>query len=147
VVLYLHGGGYTRSASPGNFQYASRLVKDFNGEEGSRSITALFLVYTLAPGATHLTQLREAATVLSHLITETGRSPSDVIISGDSAGGNLAVAVLSHVLHPYPEVTSIKLQQPLLGAMLYSPWVGFNTDYPSFDNETLDLLGPFALRK
>jgi acetyl esterase/lipase len=147
VVLYLHGGGYTQSASPGNFEYASRLARDLNGAKGRRSIAVLFLAYTLAPEATHPTQLKEAATVLSHLITKTGRSPSDILISGDSAGGNLAVAVLSHILHPHPDVTPIKLQQPLLGAMLYSPWVGFNTDYPSFDNETLDMMAPFALRK
>jgi acetyl esterase/lipase len=147
VVLYLHGGGYTQPASPGYFGYTNRLVKDLNGQTGSHSIAVLFLAYTLAPEATHPTQLREAATILSHLITKTGRSPSDVLLSGDSAGANLVVAVPSHILHPHPEVLAVNLQQPLLGAMLYSPWVGFNTNYPSFDNEPFDIVAPLSLRK
>jgi acetyl esterase/lipase len=147
VIFYLHGGGYTQPVNPGYFQYISRLIEDLNGEKGSRSVAVLFLAYTLVPEATHPTQLREAATMLSHLITELGRSPSDIFISGDSAGANLAIALLSHLLRPHPEVPAIKLHQPLAGALLYSPWVGFRTDYPSFDNETLDTLAPLALRK
>jgi acetyl esterase/lipase len=72
--------------------------------------------------------------MLSYLITKIGRSPYDILISGGSAGGNLAVAVLSHIPHPHPDVAPIKLQQPLLGTMLYSPWVSFKTDYSSFNN-------------
>jgi acetyl esterase/lipase len=150
VVLYLHGGGYTQPASPGYFRYTNRLVKDLNTQTGSRSFAVLFLAYTLAPEATHPTQLREAATILSHLITKTGRSPSDIFLSGDSAGANLVVAVLSHILHPHPEVPAVKLEQPLLGTLLYSPWVGFNTNariYPSFDNEPFDIIAPLSLRK
>ncbi|KAJ4363905.1 hypothetical protein N0V83_009357 [Neocucurbitaria cava] len=147
VLLYLHGGGYTQSANEGNFKYIDKLLKDLNSGSGCRSVAALFLAYTLAPEAAHPTQLREAATVLSHLITKTGRSASDVFISGDSAGGNLTVAMLSHLLHPHPDVPAIKLEQPLGGALLYSPWVGFGTDYQSYDNEALDMLSPLALRK
>ncbi|CAO2649688.1 Nn.00g009800.m01.CDS01 [Neocucurbitaria sp. VM-36] len=147
VVLYLHGGGYTQSANEGNFQYLERLVKDLNSESGCRSVAVIVLAYTLAPEATHPTQLREAVTVLSHLITKTGRSASDIFISGDSAGGNLALAVLSHLLHPHPDISAIALDQPIGGTLLYSPWAGFGTEYQSYDNEALDMLSPLALRK
>ncbi|KAH7355690.1 Alpha/Beta hydrolase protein [Pyrenochaeta sp. MPI-SDFR-AT-0127] len=147
VVLYLHGGGYTQSANEGNFQYMERLVKDLNNAKGCRSVAVLILAYTLAPEGTHPTQLREATTILSHLLTKTGRLPSDIFISGDSAGGNLSLAVLSHLLHPHPDVPPVQLEQPLGGTLLYSPWAGFRTDYPSFHNETLDMLSPLALRK
>lgn len=147
VVLYIHGGGYTQPANEGNFQYTERLVKDLNNENGCRSVAVLVLAYTLAPEATHPTQLREAAAVLSHLVTKTGRSASDIIISGDSAGANLALAVLSHLLHPHPDVSAIKLEQPLGGLLLYSPWAAFGTNYQSYDNEKLDMLSPLALRK
>jgi acetyl esterase/lipase len=54
-----------------------------------------------------------------------------VFIGGDSAGGNLALAVLSHILHPHPKFGDelrIKLSAPLAGAILTSPWVKFPTD-------------------
>jgi acetyl esterase/lipase len=147
VILYLHGGGYTQSANEGNLQYMTRLVKDLNGEEASSSVAVLILAYTLAPEARHPAQLREAAAVLSYLITKTGRKPSNIFVSGDSAGGNLALVLLSHLLHPHPEVAAVKLEEPLGGALLYSPWAGFSTDYPSYDNVELDMLSPLALRK
>lgn len=85
---------------------------------------------------------------IDHLVHHTGRSPSKVFVAGDSAGGNLVLSLLSHVLHPHSDVLALKLECPLGGALLISPWVGFGTDYPSFSsNATLDLLTPLPLRK
>jgi acetyl esterase/lipase len=54
-------------------------------------------------------------------------------IGGDSAGGNLALAVLSHILHPHPQVPKIlPLCSPLASAVLISPWVTFDTTADSF---------------
>jgi acetyl esterase/lipase len=147
VIYFLHGGGYTQPASEGNYKYATRLLEDLNATKGQRSIALLMLEYTLVPGATYPTQLKEAAAGLKYLLTDTGRKPSNIFISGDSAGGNLAVALLSHILHPHQDVPAVKIDQPLGGALLYSPWVGFSTDYPSFDNYQLDVMSALALRK
>jgi acetyl esterase/lipase len=148
VVLYCHGGGYTQPASMGHYRYLSRLVKDLNETQSKASISVLMLAYSLAPEAVHPMQLREAAVVLEHLIHDTGRSPSKLFLAGDSAGGNLVMSLLSHVLHPHPDVFRLQLESPLGGVLLLSPWVGFRTDYPSFKrNADLDLLSPFALRK
>jgi acetyl esterase/lipase len=147
VIYYLHGGGYTQPATEGNYKHAVRLIDDLNNLGGKRSIAVLMLDYTLVPEATHPTQLREAVAGLAHLLTDTGRKPSDIFLSGDSAGGNLAMALLSHTLHPHPDVPTLKIDQPLGGALLYSPWVGFSTDYPSFDNYKLDVMSAIVLRK
>jgi acetyl esterase/lipase len=147
VVLYLHGGGYTQPATEGNFRYLDRLFKHLNSEQKRRSVSVLMLAYTLVPEAVYPTQLREAVTALSYLIDDTHRLPYNLIIAGDSAGGNLAISLISHLLHPRPDVPIIKLEVPLGGLALTSPWVGFRTDYPSFANETLDMLSPVALRK
>jgi acetyl esterase/lipase len=136
VILYLHGGGYTQAANEG-------------------SVAVLLVEYTLVPEATYPTQLKEAAAVLAHLIADHAgagagagaRRPSNIFVSGDSAGGNLAMSLLSHLLHPHPHVPAVHLQEPLGGALLYSPWVSFSTDYPSFDNLLLDVLPPLVLRK
>ncbi|KAF2731966.1 alpha/beta-hydrolase [Polyplosphaeria fusca] len=132
VMLYLHGGGYTQPCSLGHFEYARRLVKDLNSGEASASFAVVFLAYTLAPEATHPTALREAAHLLSHLINEAGRSPSSILVGGDSAGGGLACSLLSHLLHPHPGVPEVKLSTPLLGVFLMSPWVSFATNQDSY---------------
>lgn len=70
---------------------------------------------------------------MNHLITVEGRSPSDIVIGGDSAGGNLTLALISHILHPHPKVpTKVELKEPFLGAVLISPWVSFDIDQGSF---------------
>jgi acetyl esterase/lipase len=147
VVYYLHGGGYTQPATEGNYKYAARLVDDLNNGKEQRSIAVLMLDYTLVPDATYPTQLTEAVAGLAHLLAEAGRKPSDIFISGDSAGGNMAMALFSHILHPHPDVPTVKLDAPLGGALLYSPWVGFSTEYPSFDHYQLDVMSALVLRK
>lgn len=138
-------GGYTQPANEGNFQHGGRLMEDLKSTQGLRSVATLLIEYTLAPEATYPTQLKETSAVLARLLTL--RKPADIIISGDSAGGNLALALLSHLLHPHPEVPAVKLDAPLSGALIYSPWAGFSTDYPSFANVSLDMLSPLSLRK
>lgn len=57
-----------------------------------------------------------------------------IFIGGDSAGGNLALALLSHILHPHPQIEEglrVQLSAPLAGAILTSPWIRFDTDYDS----------------
>lgn len=108
----------------------------------SFSICAILLGYTCAPEAQYPGQLCQAAELLDHLITKEGRKPGDIIIAGDSAGGNLALGLLSHILHPHPEVPiKIKLKEPLRAAVLISPWVNFDVNQPSFDrNVQSDIL-------
>ncbi|PSN65225.1 alpha/beta-hydrolase [Corynespora cassiicola Philippines] len=148
VMLYCHGGGYATPASGGHFRYLDRLVEDMNKDAASPSLAVLILAYALLPDGKYPTQLREAAAVLSHLVNVQGRSPSTIILAGDSAGANIVMSLLSHLLHPHPAIQSIQLQQPLCGAFLISPWVSFRTDYPSMKkNQYLDLLSQSMLRR
>lgn len=56
-----------------------------------------------------------------------------MVIAGDSAGGNLCFSLLSHILHPHPEVsTKFRLAQPFAAAVIISPWVDFAVEQPSF---------------
>jgi acetyl esterase/lipase len=106
------------------------------------------LAYTLVPEAVYPAQLREAAIVLEHLLQDTGRPSSRIFLAGDSAGGNLALSLLSHLLHPHPDLFAVEFKRPLGGVLLISPWVGFRTDYTSFGtNATVDMLVPLVLRK
>ena len=148
MILYCHGGGFTQPANEGNFHHLGGLIKDLSIDRGVPSVSVLILAYTLALEAVYPTQLREAAVMLAHLIQETGRSPSDIFIAGDSASGNLALSLLSHLLHPQRDVLTFKLNCPLGDVLLLSQWVSFRTDYTSFNtNTTLDMLTSLALPK
>jgi acetyl esterase/lipase len=66
---------------------------------------------------------------------------SQVIIGGDSAGGQLCLAILSVILHGFPGVDPLKLDRPLAGALLISPWVSYNTDGSSWkENKDKDIV-------
>jgi acetyl esterase/lipase len=95
----------------------------------------------LAPDSPIPTQLRQANAALSHLLNK-GISPANIVLGGDSAGGNLILQLMSHILHPLPSIPpSPALSQALAGAMLISPWCKYNTDGPSFArNDRKDVL-------
>jgi acetyl esterase/lipase len=93
----------------------------------------------LAPEYPFPTQLRQALVAIEHLLGK-GLSPSNIIIAGDSAGGNLVLQVASQMLHPHPSLpTAPLLQEPFGGALLISPWAAYGTDAPSYArNNTRD---------
>lgn len=128
-------------------QYLDRLVKDVNSASGA-SVSVLLPAYTLVPEATFPSQLRQAATVLLHVVQERKREPSSIMISGDSAGGDLVITLLSHILYPLPYVPRITLNAPFRGVFVYSPWVSYSTKFQSFSNNaTKDALEHNMLRK
>ncbi|KAI1373978.1 hypothetical protein F4677DRAFT_447949 [Hypoxylon crocopeplum] len=100
------------------------------------------LQYTLCPAAQYPTQLCRAALALSHLLNS-GIAARDIIIGGDSAGGNLAAQLLCHLVHPHHDVEFVKLGEPLAGAFTASPLVSALTNTRSFlDNQYIDMLSP-----
>jgi acetyl esterase/lipase len=56
------------------------------------------------------------------------------LIGGDSAGGNLSLAILSHLMHPHPDVQSLPGKTKLGAAMLVSPWAAFSQTRPSWSS-------------
>lgn len=72
------------------------------------------------------------------------------MVGGDSAGGNLTLAVLSHILHPHPDPTipRVSLSAPLRATILISPWVSFDTTWESFrKNAGSDIFDARALKR
>lgn len=105
------------------------MVENLNAT--GHDVSAFFPSYTLTPYASYPTQLRQAAEALRYILAETDRSPSNVFLTGDSAGGNLALAVLSHLSHPHPEIDPIEVVEPLAGLAVLSPFVTFDLNLPS----------------
>ena len=92
-------------------------------------------------------QLRPKFAATQHLL-DLGVSPSNIIIAGDSSGGNLVLQLASQLLHPHPslpiihlpsragtetDVNSLEVFPEVFGGMLLIlPWLEYNVDAPSF---------------
>jgi len=139
VFLFFHGGGFVVPARPDYFPFLQSIQKALSVDVGEVGVAAL--EYSLAPDFPVPTQLRQADAALTHLLQK-GILPSNIVIGGDSAGGNLTLQLASHLLHPLASIPAPPtLSQPLAGALLISPWVAYNVDAPSYvRNEGKDLI-------
>ena len=87
VILYLHGGGY----ADGFDQHASR--DDLPASAELPQAKALALDYRLAPEHPFPAAVEDATAAYRWLLAE-GYQPGRIVISGDSAGGGLALAAV-----------------------------------------------------
>ena len=106
VILYCHGGGY----SAGSCIYARTLTSKL---AMSTAMDVLCFDYRLAPEHPYPAAIEDAVRVWDYLML-LGYGARDVIVAGDSAGGNLALAL----------VNKLKATGRLLprGLVLMSPW-------------------------
>lgn len=146
-VLFFHGGGYVASLSPGHLNwcwhaYIRRQVNGgTSGSLNDHEVAVAILQYSLAPEAKYPTQLRQAVVALDHILGE-GISPQDLIIGGDSAGGNLAIQLLHHLsdLEQRSQPLTDKAVR-FAGFFFVSPWVSGHVDTASFrENGLVDML-------
>ena len=74
-----------------------------------------------------------------------------ILLEGDSAGGNLILALLSHISHPHPDPSIPRIDlggQKLGNALLISPWVTFDTNASSMkSNARTDYILPGSLKR
>ncbi|WP_314213227.1 alpha/beta hydrolase [Pseudarthrobacter equi] len=106
AVLFFHGGGYIEGPSAGTWMLGGRFVKDAAAE-------VWIPAYRLAPRQTAETTVPVAQAVYEELTTVW--SPGAVVVSGDSAGGGLALATVQ-------AASAAGLPLPaMLG--LFAPWV------------------------
>jgi len=86
TIFHLHGGGFAVGSARGSVGLASNLAR----KTGMRAVS---VDYRLAPENPYPAALEDATGAYRALITELGGS-GDVIVSGESAGGNLAIELL-----------------------------------------------------
>lgn len=70
-------------------------------------VSCVILEYTLAPECVYPGQLSQAAAALRLLLRH--RKASDIILAGESAGGNIALAVMAHLQQPKAGVSPLVL--------------------------------------
>jgi acetyl esterase/lipase len=100
-----------------------------SSQKAGQDLSVFVLTYTLAPGAAYPTQLTQAVLALRYILRDTGRRPSQVLIGGDSAGGNLVMGVLSHLAHRHPAIPKLDISEPLAGAVGIAPWTLIGEDH------------------
>jgi len=122
TILYFHGGGYSfYPQAYANFIALNTLAAN------SRTFV---LDYRLSPEHRFPAQLDDALNAYRWLL-ENGTDPDDLVLVGDSAGGNLALALLL-------AARDSNLALPAL-AIALSPATDFETEYPSIvNNEAFD---------
>jgi monoterpene epsilon-lactone hydrolase len=107
VVLYTHGGGFAVGSASSHRKLAGHLAKHLG-------VTAFVIDYRRAPEHPFPAQIEDATAVYRQLLAR-GFKAQDIVTSGDSAGGNLAIS------------TVLKLRAEgvaLPGAVIaFSPWL------------------------
>ncbi|KAK0207214.1 Alpha/Beta hydrolase protein [Armillaria fumosa] len=138
VLFYVHGGGFLFGCSPSFIRFF-RLLQLELGKRDVNIGTAL-VVYKLAPDAAFPSQAIAAKNALEHLFL-TGVQPHNLIIAGDSAGGNLVLQILQHIMDPQP-IPPLVVPSPskFLGILLISPWVCLGGAESFKVNERYDLI-------
>jgi len=132
VLIYFHGGGFV-FGSPDLYSSWTCQIAQHTG------LTTLVPAYRLAPEHKHPTQLIDCLATVIH--TQSHFGPKNIILAGDSAGGNLVLTVIFALQNPtlflehvkgicdpselrYIELLLTKQQKPnILGGILMSPWL------------------------
>lgn len=123
VILYCHGGGYTS----GNLGYARVLAAKMASATGCE---VLAFQYRLAPEFPYPAALEDALEAWEYLMHQ-GWGAKDIILAGDSAGGNLALEL----------ALALKEEGRFLPGrlVLFSPWTDMSASGDSYtQRENLD---------
>lgn len=109
AVLHFHSGGYVLGSARGYRSFGARL----SAASGAR---VLLIDYRLAPEHPYPAAIEDAQRAYQWVLDQ-GIAASDIVISGDSAGGGLALTLLQ---------TLRDTNQPLPAAgVAISPWADF----------------------
>jgi salicylate hydroxylase len=134
VALHFHGGGYLIGSAKGSLEYASRLAAAIDG--------ACYTVdYRLAPEHPYPAAIDDAVASYRALLA-LGIPAKSILISGESAGGGLAVALvlaLRNAGDPLP--AAIFAVAPFADLTLSGPSVrAFNGDDPAANRDLLTFM-------
>src|SRR5580704_1486965 len=114
TVIHFHGGGYCVGSAVTARSWAAHL----SARTGCRVVLP---EYRLAPEDPYPAALEDARAVLKALSGEVGGSrPGSVVVSGDSAGGGLALALVLSMRDEGLELPG--------GCILLSPWLDLGRD-------------------
>lgn len=115
AVLHLHGGSYVMGETPRHWSWLEELRR-------RSGVAAAMIHYRMPPQHPFPRALEDAAGVVGQLVREARLTPGRWILSGDSAGGGLALALAQRLRdegHGAPA-----------GLLLTSPWTDLTLSDP-----------------
>ena len=125
VVLYFHGGGYVLQSANSHRKLTSHLAHE-------SGCNVLSVNYRLSPENPHPAPVNDAMIAYQWLMKQ-GFASSKIVVSGDSAGGGLTLALLLAAKRD-------GVAQPA-GAVVFSPWVDLVGTGESMDSKAnVDLM-------
>jgi|GEM_PF-3576792 len=116
LLFYIHGGGFCRGFPLHGVYYMKAMMKRLGCE-------AVAVDYSLSPEVVYPTALNEIVSVYKQLICE--YKPEDIIVTGESAGANLTLALLMYL-------RDNNLPLPSCGVLI-SGYFNLNNDAPSYE--------------
>tara|TARA_R110002060_G_scaffold74706_4_gene84093 strand:+ start:799 stop:1785 length:987 start_codon:yes stop_codon:yes gene_type:complete len=114
VLYYLHGGAYAEG-HPARFLALILRVAEIAADRGL-TLSCFGLRYSYAPEEKYPKQLEQAIEGYRYLLHDEAISPNKIGVLGDSAGGHLALCLLT-------SLPGLGLPKPERGAFLLSPWL------------------------
>lgn len=132
VILYLHGGAYVAGSPRTHRPLTAELAR-------STGAQVLALDYRQAPEHAFPAWIDDALAAYQHLLQH-GTAPQNIVLAGDSAGGNLVLVLLLRL-------RELKLAMPA-GAVCLSPWTDLACSYHSHNLHASfeAMLNPNAIR-
>ncbi|KAK2747126.1 hypothetical protein FQN57_002383 [Myotisia sp. PD_48] len=120
IILHMHGGAFVISGvREQNYGRACRLLS--NQFDGAFVLCPQYRLAS-APNGHFPAQLQDAVTAYRYLVEDLHIEPSRIVLSGDSAGGVLALGTIRHIVHYCTEDRVAGLPLPA-AVLLWSPWV------------------------
>lgn len=117
ALLYHHGGGYTFGSSLSHRHMVARIAE-------AAGVMAYNMDYRLSPESTYPAALDDAVENYCYVL-EQGHRASQIVVGGESAGGNLTAALL---------LSLRKNDLPLpAAAYLLSPWLDLTQNGDSYE--------------
>jgi acetyl esterase/lipase len=123
VILHIHGGAFV--VGDGRKQATGFCAHQLLKHAGATHVFAP--QYRLSSLPTSPTSnpfpaaLQDSLTAYMYLVETLGISPANIVLSGDSAGGNLSIALLRYI-GEHGSSMATKIPTPS-AALLWSPWV------------------------
>ncbi|ORY84918.1 Alpha/Beta hydrolase protein [Protomyces lactucae-debilis] len=111
IMLYIHGGAFTVGHTKMWSEWCCDLTQHHK-RKFNKDFRIFTVDYTLAPDAHFPTQHTECLAAIDYLVRRCKVNPLRIFISGDSAGGNLAL----QTMYEHHDAASFG------GAVLFSPW-------------------------
>lgn len=144
VILFVHGGGFVVDTGGTCQLFWLHLMKECFLTRGIK-LSIFQLDYELAPDFQFPSQIIEVCAAYSWLVNGLGISPSKIVFSGDSAGGQLIAATLLHLARPSPDIRLPDACGPLprkpRGSLLISPFIKLLGDSHAYvRNASFDLI-------